>query len=253
MNKIITSLFLSTGIMVSNGYASVNFVDRHVADAYSNNSVLNNEIQAIPGDAKWNNNGSTGVKNGLLSGNSYWVTFTTHRLDNKLLIQSIVGISAYKTNEVKGGILVVFTNIINDKALPPILSCTKCGGEMKDKPIVGLPVIQAILSSRNQYKGYVIDPISGIQYDSLVMWVTDNGSKLKVNAGSLFSQKDENTWYRIDNSLAEKCNNWFYKQSYSKVQQTEDASIAKDFKAFAYAGENPTTDSLSASLEKLCK
>ncbi|MFT6835606.1 MAG: hypothetical protein ACJA0H_001646, partial [Francisellaceae bacterium] len=62
-----------------------------------------------------------------------------------------------------------------------------------------------------------------------------------------------NTWYKIDNSLAEKCNNWFYKQSYSKVQQTGDANIAKDFKAFAYVGENPTTDSLSASLEKLCK
>jgi len=64
-----------------NSFSSVNFIDRKVTNEYSNNKVLNNEIQAIPGQEQWLGNGSSRVQDGILTGDSYWATVSNQKVD----------------------------------------------------------------------------------------------------------------------------------------------------------------------------
>lgn len=232
--------------------AENNAVITTIADNYQDNKVLHNEIQAIPSDAAWDNQGDSGVQNGTLEKNSYWVTSTINQVDNKFLMQSIVGITANDKNEVKGGILLPFVNVIDGKPVPPILSCQKCSGDLKNQAIVGLPVISAKMTKYKQYKGKIINPIGGKKYN-LVMWVSGNGDELTLNAGGLFIEKADKTWYRIDNDLAHQCFDWFKKQSFAQKQETEDANAIKNFNSYIVMDENPTSGSVSTKLKDLCK
>lgn len=233
-----------------NSFSSVNFVDRKVTNEYSNNKVLNNEIQAIPGQEQWLGNGSSRVQNGILTGDSYWATVSNQKVDGKLVIQAILGVTATKNNQVKGGVLVPFTNIQDGKALPPLLKCIDCNGEMKNLPIIGLPIINAKLSKQKQYKGHIIDPTNGHNY-KLVMWVTADGKELKGEGEFMFFNNVQ-TWYLIDNQLAGKCYNWFHLQPQSERTETSSKDV-KDFKGFAFAGDKASSSSISSSLEALCQ
>ncbi|MDC0535183.1 DUF2147 domain-containing protein [Francisellaceae bacterium] len=236
---------------VTNLYANDTEIITRVSDAYSNNKVLNNEIQAIPGDAAWNDQGSSGVENGVLVGNSYWATVSNDKVGGKYVIQAILGITA-KGKSIKGGVLVPFTNIQDDKALPPVIVCSECDGDMENKPVIGLPIINASLNKQNQYRGKIVDPLNGNSYN-LAMWVNKQGTELN-GAGQFLFFNTSQTWYRISNDLAKSCFEWFKKQPFSTVKgQSENQG--KNFKSFAYAAEDGSTSdkTVTDNLQKLCQ
>jgi len=246
-NILICAVILGASV---NSFSSTNFVVREVTNSYSNNKILNNEIEAIPGQEQWVGNGSSRVENKVLTGNSYWATVSNQKVNGKLVIQAILGITAASDGSVKGGVLVPFTNIQDNKALPPLLTCTECNGKTKDADIIGLPLINAKLSPQKQYKGQILNPTDGNDYD-LTMWVTANDTEIKGEGQYLFFDNVQ-TWYLIDNKLAGKCYNWFHLQPQSEKTETSAKDI-KNFKGFAFAGDQASSSSISASLEKLCK
>ncbi len=232
-------------------YANDTEIITRVSDAYSNNKVLNNEIQAIPGDAAWNDQGSVGVQNGVLVGNSYWATVSNDKVGDKYVIQAILGITA-KDKNIKGGVLVPFTNIQDEKALPPVLVCSECDGDMENKPVIGLPIINATLNNQNQYRGKIVDPLNGNSY-KLAMWVDKEGTELN-GAGQFLFFNTSQTWYRISDDLAKSCFEWFKKQPFATVKG-EAKLQSGDFTSFAYAAENDqiSQQTVSDNLKKLCQ
>ncbi|MDC0534672.1 DUF2147 domain-containing protein [Francisellaceae bacterium] len=251
MKRFLTTL-LAIVVANSQAVASDNEIITRVSNVYENNPVLHNEVQAIPGQARWLDQGHSGVKDQVLNGNSYWATFTINQVNNQYLIQSIVGITADENNNVKGGILLPFVNVINGKPVPPILSCQDCSGKLKHQAIVGLPLLQARLSKYKQYHGEITNPIDGKNYD-LIMWVDRNNSELHINAGNLFTERPDKIWYKVSNSLAKQCFEWFNKQPFAKKQLTENKEAVKSFKSYKVVGANPTSESLTHQLENLCQ
>ncbi len=74
--------------------------------------------------------------------------------------------------------------------------CTRCSGEDKDKPVVGLMVIRGLEKSGNKWEkdDGILDPISGFIIDG-ELWM-DGPDKLKVK-GSLAFLSDTQTWKRV--------------------------------------------------------
>lgn len=74
--------------------------------------------------------------------------------------------------------------------------CTRCSGEDKDKPVVGLMVIRGMEKSGNKWEkdDGILDPISGFIIDG-ELWM-DGPDKLKVK-GSLAFLSDTQTWRRV--------------------------------------------------------
>ena len=72
-------------------------------------------------------------------------------------------------------------------------TCTKCQGADKDKPIVGLVIIQGLTPSGESYKGgTILDPDDGKVYKAEI-WV--EGGKLKVR-GALGPFYKTQTWLK---------------------------------------------------------
>src|SRR5262245_14683615 len=73
--------------------------------------------------------------------------------------------------------------------------CTKCTGEDKDKPIVGLVIIKGLSASGDRYKdGTITDPADGKVYKAEV-WT--EGGKLKVR-GYLGMFYKTQTWVKAN-------------------------------------------------------
>jgi uncharacterized protein (DUF2147 family) len=73
--------------------------------------------------------------------------------------------------------------------------CDKCSGELKDKPILGMKIINQMKKHESEYKdGTIMGPDNGKIY-KCKLWLEDNGRKLKVRRyiGPLFRTQ---TWLR---------------------------------------------------------
>ncbi|MEY4730389.1 MAG: hypothetical protein RL020_1547 [Pseudomonadota bacterium] len=80
----------------------------------------------------------------------------------------------------------------NEDANP---KCDKCQGELKDKPILGMKIINQMKKHEDEYKhGTIMDPDNGKIY-KCKLWLEDGGKKLKVRGyiGPLFRTQ---TWLR---------------------------------------------------------
>ena len=74
-------------------------------------------------------------------------------------------------------------------------TCTKCEGADKDKPIVGLVIIQGLSPSGDRYKGgTILDPDDGKVYKA-ELWM--EGGKLKVRGYLGFFYKTQ-TWLKAN-------------------------------------------------------
>lgn len=74
--------------------------------------------------------------------------------------------------------------------------CTKCSGEDKNKPVVGMMVIRGMEKKGSKWEkdDGILDPMSGLLLDG-VIWL-DSPDKLKVK-GSWGFLSDTQTWTRI--------------------------------------------------------
>lgn len=77
--------------------------------------------------------------------------------------------------------------------------CTKCSGEDKNAPIMGLIIIKGLEKDGDEYNGgKILDPLKGEEYKCLI--ALDSKDKLKVRGFvgvSLFGRTQY--WYRVKN------------------------------------------------------
>jgi len=75
--------------------------------------------------------------------------------------------------------------------------CSKCGGELKDKPVVGMLVLRHMKKHGNEYSGgYILDPDTGWEYRCRFTLI-DGGTKMLIRGFLGFSLLGRSqTWYR---------------------------------------------------------
>ncbi len=107
--------------------------------------------------------------------------------------------TAYWRLEVKDNILYGY--IVSFPNMKPDDACTKCKGEMKDKPTIGTPWIKLTKKNdKNEWEdGYIIDPGKGKQYRAKI-WI-ENG-KLKLRGYIAFVYQTQE-WLSATQSEAE--------------------------------------------------
>lgn len=80
--------------------------------------------------------------------------------------------------------------------------CTKCKGEKKDKPLVGLQILWGLKGNGNNYEGgKILDPKNGTEY-RCKMELIEGGQKLRVRGFvgvSLLGRSQ--TWVRENESI----------------------------------------------------
>lgn len=75
--------------------------------------------------------------------------------------------------------------------------CKKCKGELKDKPILGLQVIEGMKEKRNEWKGgYILDPATGKEYKCLITFKDKNTLKVRGYIGAPLLGRTQ-LWTRV--------------------------------------------------------
>ena len=102
-------------------------------------------------------------------------------------------IEIYKVGDELNGKVV---RILNEEDRDRV--CTKCEGEMKNKPIEGLVVMTGLEKSGDEYEGgTVTDPKSGKVYRCKIWLDEDNPKILKVRGYISFFYRTQ-TWIRAE-------------------------------------------------------
>ncbi len=78
--------------------------------------------------------------------------------------------------------------------------CINCEGELKDKPVVGMLIINGLKnSSKNEYGGgEILDPENGRKYRCKIWLNPENPNELKVRGYIAFFYRTQ-TWLRVNN------------------------------------------------------
>jgi len=76
--------------------------------------------------------------------------------------------------------------------------CTKCDGELKDKPIEGMKIMDDFEhNGKGEYKGdRLFDPEQGMTFRGKVWLDEDDGNRLKVRGYLAFLHRTQ-TWHRV--------------------------------------------------------
>jgi len=76
--------------------------------------------------------------------------------------------------------------------------CIKCEGELKDKPVVGMLIINGLKNkSKNEYSGgEILDPENGRKYRCKIWLNPKNPNELKVRGYIAFFYRTQ-TWLRV--------------------------------------------------------
>ncbi len=77
--------------------------------------------------------------------------------------------------------------------------CTKCDGELKDKPVLGMTIIEAAKeTSKGVYKGKkLFDPEQAMTFRCKIWLNPDNPNELKVRGYLAFLYRTQ-TWLRLE-------------------------------------------------------
>ena len=100
-------------------------------------------------------------------------------------------VEVYLENGKLFGKIVALSEPTDDKGQPK--RCTKCTGDDKDKPVVGLVIIKALSASGDKYKGGTItDPADGKVYTAEI-WTEEAKLKVRGYLGPFYKTQ---TWVR---------------------------------------------------------
>ena len=119
----------------------------------------------------------------------YWKT----KDDNTGKAKSVIEIKE------KGGILSgTILKLLNREGKDPNPKCTKCKGNKKNKPIIGMQILSDLKKDGDEWSGgMILDPNNGKTYKCYVK-VEGDGKKLKVRGFIGFSLIGRTQyWYRI--------------------------------------------------------
>jgi uncharacterized protein (DUF2147 family) len=103
--------------------------------------------------------------------------------------------SIVRISETNGSYEGVIEKIFPEPNEEPNPKCDKCKDALKDKPILGMKIINQMKKHEEEYKhGTIMDPDNGKIY-KCKLWLEDGGKKLKVRGyiGPLFRTQ---TWLK---------------------------------------------------------
>ena len=110
--------------------------------------------------------------------------------DDTKQARSLVRISIHD-NKLYGKIIKLFPQ----EGDPENLICEKCEGERKNKPILGLQIINGLIPKKNQWKdGEILDPNNGKTYDCKI-WLEDKKLQVRGYIGFFFRTQ---VWIRAE-------------------------------------------------------
>lgn len=66
----------------------------------------------------------------------------------------------------------------------PSAVCTKCKGDRKDQPLIGLHILDNVVEKKGVYKGEILDPEEGKMYSCKITMLDDNKLKLRGYIGA---------------------------------------------------------------------
>jgi uncharacterized protein (DUF2147 family) len=85
-----------------------------------------------------------------------------------------------RITEANGELRGKIEKLLRDPSQDQNPKCIKCGGELKDQPILGMTIINGMKKDGNEYNGgTILDPDNGKVYKSK-MSLADDGKKLNV-------------------------------------------------------------------------
>lgn len=104
-------------------------------------------------------------------------------------------VEIYERNGKIFGKIINLKNPNDENGKPK--ACSKCEGEDKNKPIVGLTIIKNLSKDGDEYSGgTILDPSNGKIYKCTIQ-VIEEGKKLKVRGFIGFSMMGRNQyWFR---------------------------------------------------------
>ena len=102
-----------------------------------------------------------------------------------------------RTYEENGKLMGKVEKLVKKGVEDTTSRCTKCDGESKDKPIVGLPIIWDMKKDGAKWTdGKILEPDSGKVYACKIE-ASPDGKKLSVRGSILFLGKTQ-TWSRVE-------------------------------------------------------
>lgn len=107
-----------------------------------------------------------------------WITFDDKTKAKKAVIEIYTNNNTY------------YAKIIENFGGPKNAICKECNGSKKNKPIVGLVIIEKLKQKKSEYVGGIIlDPETGDNYDCQLELITNNILKVRGFLGfSLFGR-----------------------------------------------------------------
>jgi uncharacterized protein (DUF2147 family) len=97
-----------------------------------------------------------------------------------------------KNGKIYGKIVKV---LVADAPKNPL--CTKCSGDLKDTPMIGLEIIKDLEKDGNVYKdGTILDPENGKSYTCKIWINEENDNQLMVRGFVTFFYRTQ-TWQRL--------------------------------------------------------
>lgn len=87
-------------------------------------------------------------------------------------------------------------NIINPEKRDGL--CEKCKGDRKNKPVLGMQIIDGLTKDDDEYSdGKILDPEKGKEYKCKIWLDEDDRNKLYVRGYIAFFYRTQN-WYRVE-------------------------------------------------------
>lgn len=76
--------------------------------------------------------------------------------------------------------------------------CDKCPGDRKNKPVVGLVIIEGLTPHRDYWRnGTILDPESGNEYGCTIWFENGNTNELKVRGRHWTGIYRTQTWHKV--------------------------------------------------------
>ena len=76
--------------------------------------------------------------------------------------------------------------------------CTECPGKKKNKPLIGMLVVEDLQAYKGQWKkGTIMDPENGNEYGCSIWFENGNTDELKVRGIHWTGLYRTQTWYRV--------------------------------------------------------
>lgn len=97
--------------------------------------------------------------------------------------------------ETNGKVYGKITKLLKE---PTDKTCDKCKGDRKDRPLMGMIIIESLIKNIEEYdKGRIYDPVTGNDYGCSIWLEPGKPNELRVRGKHWSGIYRTQTWYRV--------------------------------------------------------